>query len=490
MYIIKEKNNKWILIKKGSKRATKTFSSKAEAIAYAEMKGYKYDIAGTKVDNVIRKAKKKPKVVIPLLIVLFLIIIGVFLYLHFTGNLTTIINSITKKEDKTEEHNHNSTIGEDGIVNELIYDDFQIHFLELGNHYTGDSTYIKAGDIDILIDAGSRTNSAETIKKYVDNYCTDGKLEYVIATHCHQDHVAGFYGNKSGSTRTGILYQYQIGTIIDFALSDINNTVSQGYYDARDYAVSKGAKHYTAAECFNNENGAKNKYQLTDTISFDVLYNYYYFNSAKSTEGEENNYSVCTMFNYNDNHYILTGDLEGEGESKLIDYYDGTNAPKLPHCALYKGGHHGSKTSSTDKLLNAITPSMCCVCCCAGDNEYTYNLEHQFPTQSFINRIAKHTDRVYVTTYYDEKSSEFKSLNGNIVVSSNGEKIAVKGSNNTIKLKDSDWFNEKIYAVPTKNYYDGFRIYQNCTKAKGEYYNESTPDAELRPRRTLPDEWK
>ena len=33
---------------------------------------------------------------------------------------------------------------------------FSIHFLEVGNKYTGDCTYVKAGDIDILIDAGSR----------------------------------------------------------------------------------------------------------------------------------------------------------------------------------------------------------------------------------------------------------------------------------------------------------------------------------------------
>ena len=38
--------------------------------------------------------------------------------------------------------------------------DLSIHFMELGNNYTGDAVYIKAGDTDILIDAGSRTNSA------------------------------------------------------------------------------------------------------------------------------------------------------------------------------------------------------------------------------------------------------------------------------------------------------------------------------------------
>ena len=45
-----------------------------------------------------------------------------------------------------------------------VYSDFQIHFLELGNIYAGDSIYIKAGENDILIDAGSRANSKDTIK--------------------------------------------------------------------------------------------------------------------------------------------------------------------------------------------------------------------------------------------------------------------------------------------------------------------------------------
>ena len=58
MYIIKQNNSgKWILIKKGAKKASKVFNTKAEAVAYAEAKHYKYDIAGTKVDNVARKIK-------------------------------------------------------------------------------------------------------------------------------------------------------------------------------------------------------------------------------------------------------------------------------------------------------------------------------------------------------------------------------------------------------------------------------------------------
>ncbi|MCL2879961.1 MAG: hypothetical protein FWF29_06940, partial [Treponema sp.] len=41
--------------------------------------------------------------------------------------------------------------------------DLSIHFLELGNKYTGDSIYINYGNIDIVIDAGSRQSSAAAI---------------------------------------------------------------------------------------------------------------------------------------------------------------------------------------------------------------------------------------------------------------------------------------------------------------------------------------
>ena len=49
--------------------------------------------------------------------------------------------------------------------------DLSVHFLELGNKYAGDCIYIKANDNDILIDAGSRQNSATTIINYVNKYC-------------------------------------------------------------------------------------------------------------------------------------------------------------------------------------------------------------------------------------------------------------------------------------------------------------------------------
>ena len=42
--------------------------------------------------------------------------------------------------------------------------ELSIHFLELGNANAGDCTLIKCGNTEVLIDAGSKRNSTETVK--------------------------------------------------------------------------------------------------------------------------------------------------------------------------------------------------------------------------------------------------------------------------------------------------------------------------------------
>ncbi len=364
----------------------------------------------------------------------------------------------------------------DGDIHEsIIYDDFQIHSLELGNEYAGDCTYIKAGDVDILIDAGSRKGSATTIKKYLDKYVTDGKLEYVIATHAHQDHIAAFVGNKKGNTRDGILYQYEVGTIIDFNYTNSTAQIYEDYLDARDNLISKGTKHYTAGDCFNNKNGAAQTYHLTDLVDMQILYNKYYY----ETSSDENNYSVVTLFTYKgetERNFFLSGDLEKEGEEALAEYYSRNDTPTLPKVTYYKAGHHGSKTSSNAELLEMIQPEIVTVCCCAGNKEYTQNIDNTFPTQDMIDRVAKYTDRVYVTSLFDEITDDYASMNGDIIVSVSGKNIGISTTNNLTKLKDTEWFNELIWVIDVKG--------------EAQSSTEGTAGAYQRPRRIMPEEWK
>ncbi|MBR2375064.1 MAG: MBL fold metallo-hydrolase [Clostridia bacterium] len=302
-----------------------------------------------------------------------------------------------------------------------------IHFLELGNKYTGDCTLIKTGDTEILIDAGSRANSAETIISYVNTFCTDGKLEYVIATHADQDHIAAF---------PGVFEAFECGTIIDFPKTGKDTSVYHKYVAARTAEVTAGAVHYTALECWNNANGAQRSYTLGDGITMNFLYQKFY----EEETNDENDYSVCMLLTETYvggvNNYLFTGDLEEHGEASLVEKND------LPKCVLFKGGHHGSKTSSTDALLSVIEPDIVCVCCCAGSDEYKAKPENTFPTQAFVDRVAKYTKNVYVTTLANDTETGYESMNGNIVVYSQNGGISVRCSNNATILKDTDWFKQ------------------------------------------------
>jgi beta-lactamase superfamily II metal-dependent hydrolase len=313
-----------------------------------------------------------------------------------------------------------------------------IHFLELGNKYTGDCVYINYGDIDIIIDAGSRTNSSTTIINYVNQHIKDGKVEYVIATHAHQDHIAGFYSTK---TTTGVLDAFEIGTIIDYPKTD-SNTVTKSEYEAtRSRLVTEeGTIWHTALECYNKVNGAQRVYELGPGVTMEILYQPFYEKKSSS----ENNYSVCLMIKQGDKQYLFTGDLEKEGEDGLVEHYEkDTERKGLGHCVLLKAGHHGSSTSSHPKLLEAVTPEYVMICTCAGTPEYSSTIPNQFPTQEFIDRIAPYTDKIYITTLIvDYTNNQYKSMNGNIVFAVKDGVITVTCSGDDKVLKDSDWFKE------------------------------------------------
>lgn len=320
--------------------------------------------------------------------------------------------------------------------------ELSIHFLELGNNNTGDSIYIKSGETDILIDGGSRTNSSETIKNYVNKFVTDSVLEFVIVTHADRDHIAAFAGDGSN---VSLFDYYQVETIIDFPKTDKNSATLNRYYEKRNAEVEQGAKHYSALECWNEVGGAKRSYELSDGVTLNILYNYYYENHHI----DENNYSVCFQIEQGENKFLFTGDLEEDGEKRLVQNND------LGPVKLFKAGHHGSVTSSNDCLLDIIQPEIVVATCVAGSVEYTDNLLNTFPTQDFINRVSKHTQKVYVTTlgYIEVKGTKpdgstdygdvgYDSMNGNIVVTCIRGDITVKCSNNDTLLKDTAWFSE------------------------------------------------
>ena len=242
----------------------------------------------------------------------------------------------------------------------------------------------------------------------------------------------------------GIFKHYKIDTLIDFSKSE-NQTKSDptaiytNYIALRDEKIASGdiAHHYTTNDCIQGTNGAKKVYDLSEGITMTILDQKFY----RETTSDENDYSVCTLFTQGNNNYLFTGDLEKDGEKSLTELND------LPEVELFKGGHHGSYTANTDTLLSVIKPKTVCICCCAGSDEYVKksgglpNSEHTFPAQEAVNNIAKYTDKVYVTTVNTDDDKGYKSLNGNINFHcEDGHEYLVTGSNNSVILKDSEWF--------------------------------------------------
>lgn len=382
------------------------------------------------------KRRKNANSVNITIFVIVLVIVAALLLLDIMGVISLPFKNPLSYFVKIEKTDHT-----DDSPDVVVSGDLQIHFIELGNKYTGDCTYIKAGDKDILIDAGSKTSSITTLESYIDKYCTDGVLEYVIVTHAHEDHYAGFAGDGKNES---IFKHYECEVIIDFAQTNQKETATMysNYKKRLAEEISEGAVHYTAAEV---RQSGEYVFKLADGIELEILDNYYYYN--KDSSGE-NNHSVCCMINKGDEHYLFTGDLEKKGEEQLV------KMNSLPEVELFKAGHHGSKTSTNEVLLSVIKPKIVCVCCCAGSGQYTSvdNNENTFPTQAFIDRVAPYTSRVYVTTICDDYTSgaNFRSMNGNIVVFSSADGVKVKCSENNTKLKDTEWF--KKYRVCPKEW--------------------------------------
>jgi beta-lactamase superfamily II metal-dependent hydrolase len=266
----------------------------------------------------------------------------------------------------------------------------------------------------------------------------------VVVTHAHEDHYAGFATNENTDSLFDL---FEVDTIIEFAKTNktSSNKMFANYIRERNAEQEASANVYTALECVNETNGAQREFNLGNNISLQILYQKFYEEEAHT----ENDYSVCLQIVNGDKKYLFTGDLEKEGEQSLVEENESgkKNAGMLSQVELYKAGHHGSKTSSSNELLEVIQPKNVCVCCCAGSSEYTVKNENQFPTQEFIDRISIYTSNIYVTTLcIDYKANSYESFNGTIVYCAKKENLTINStwhfSNNDTKLKDSEWFKQ------------------------------------------------
>lgn len=102
--------------------------------------------------------------------------------------------------------------------------------------------------------------------------------------------------------------------------------------------------------------------------------------------GESNENSLCILFETPKCAILITGDRSSFGERMLL------RSAELPKVDLLVAGHHGSKNSTSEALLDAVEPDT--VIISVGKNAYGH------PSQEVLERLADHGCTVYRTDEY------------------------------------------------------------------------------------------
>ena len=98
----------------------------------------------------------------------------------------------------------------------------------------------------------------------------------------------------------------------------------------------------------------------------------------------DNENSMCVLFESEEGVILITGDRSRTGERDLIGKYD------LPQADILIAGHHGSKTSTSRELLQAVRPEI--VIISAGKNNI-----YGHPAREVLERLAEFNCTVYRT---------------------------------------------------------------------------------------------
>lgn len=251
--------------------------------------------------------------------------------------------------------------------NQLSPEKMLVHYIDVGQ---GDCILIQVNNINLLIDSGPKSD-----KKKLFNYLSSlklSKLDYVIATHPHEDHIGNmadiikdynvlaFYAPKVQSTTKSF-------EMLVEALKDKNLKINVIKKDIRSIDLGKNT-------------------------------NVTVFSPTKDSYEDLNNYSPIIKIQYGSTSFLFTGDAQKEVEKEIL------NNDNLSSDVL-KVGHHGSSTSTSKSFLNKVNPSIA-VISVGKDNTYNH------PNENTIKLLNENK----VTTYRTDKD-------GTVLISSDGSKI-------------------------------------------------------------------
>ena len=258
-----------------------------------------------------------------------------------------------------------SAYGENGLL--------EITFIDVGQ---GDSTLIKSPDGKyMLIDAGEYRNVSSVLEAIGASELS--KLDYVIATHPHSDHVGGL---------SEVFRRYAVGTAYD--IGRVHPTSSYEFYLD---AVRDSKARFTLIR-------AGSSFKLGASVSITFLW------PEKDMPQDLNNASAVFLLKYGDFDALFMADCGADTESALI------KAGRILPVELLKVGHHGSRHSSSADFLRLCSPEIGIIFAGKG-NDYGY------PQPDTLKRLRDAGVQVMRT-----------DLSGSITVSSDGKSWWAEGA--------------------------------------------------------------
>ena len=255
--------------------------------------------------------------------------------------------------------------------------EMRIHAIDIGQ---GDCVLVQGGGVNILIDAGE-SGMGRQVLSYLESMGVR-KLDWVINSHPHSDHMGGLAAVISGIAVENVMMP---------RLPDELVPATRTYENLMEAIAEKGLR-VTAASAGDIYTFGNNGEMTMKVLS----------PQNPSPYTELNDCSVALLFSCAGLRFFTAGDIEERVEDDLLE-----SGVKL-RADIYKASHHGSNTSSSKKFLKAVKPQYAFICC-GIDNSYNH------PSRKVVQRLESMGVEV-----------ERTDLAGTIVYHWDGEKVTVK----------------------------------------------------------------
>lgn len=246
-----------------------------------------------------------------------------------------------------------------------------VYFIDVGQ---GDSTFIRTPEgSTILIDGGEAEQGANVLS-FLQGLGVN-KLDVVIATHAHADHIGGL-------------------------ITVVENMDVDAVYMPKALHNSKTFERFVLAV---KEKGLKFKPAYAGVeIPLEGVNARFVGPTEKEAYEDLNNSSAVLRLVYGEVGFLFTGDAETESEEEMLSSGQRLRAQVL------KVGHHGSTTSTSEEFLEAVSPEYAMISC-AKDNKYGH------PHDEIVERLKARGVSIYRTDEY-----------GTVHVICDGKQIEVK----------------------------------------------------------------